>query len=267
MCSTVDTHSGSVAVFVGKVIDVWPSREALATESRHLSLPSLRRTILRRWHGALSDEEELDIRTNQNRAEIESRYGILQRVRFVVNETLTGPPVRNLYTNASSCGYRFEAGYVYFVVTTRQGGRFETGACSRTSPAASQSATADLTALRARKAGKPVSPRIYGHISLGDMRGDTRVQLQGDQESRSLLVKADGDFAFDGLQMKPYRLEVRDERGTGDRTIDLASIGCFEAFPWYSDGWRIGGSPIVIESRPAIQLPDPPELLPWPGEK
>lgn len=264
MCSTVDTHSGSDAVFVGKVVDVWPSRKALGTEIQHLSLPSLRRMILSRWHGALSAEEERDVRTSQNRAEIELRYGILQRVRFVVNEILTGPEVRELYTDASSCGYRFEPGRDYFVVTTHHGGRYETGACSRTSPVASESATEDLRALRARKTGKPLSPRVYGHISLDDLRGETRVQLQGDEENRSLLVKGDGRFAFDGLQMKTYRLEVRDERGTGERTIDLASIGCFEAFPWYSDGWRIGGSPVVIESRPAIQLPDPPELLPKP---
>src|SRR5690349_2501860 len=88
MCSEVPSLSGSHSVFVGRVVDVWPSRSVLAGESRKPSPQAVRRAVLQRWRGSLSAAEERDVRTNANIGAIEVKYGLLQRVRFVVMEVL-----------------------------------------------------------------------------------------------------------------------------------------------------------------------------------
>lgn len=60
MCYRVEGFSEFSAVFVGRVVDVWPSRQTLIKDSQHLPLTALKHRILRRWHGALSTEEEQD---------------------------------------------------------------------------------------------------------------------------------------------------------------------------------------------------------------
>jgi hypothetical protein len=267
MCSHIETYTQSSAVFVGRVVDVWPSREAIASESRRLQLPALRHLILQRWHGVLSAEEEGYIRTTQNKDAIESRYAIMQRVLFEVSEGFVGPQVREVYTDATSCGYRFELGSVYLVNSSREGARFRTGACSRTSRVESDDAVEDLKALRAWKSGRPLPPRIYGHIGSASLRIDTRVDLKDDRDDRSVLLGVDGRFWIEDLEKKQYRLQVEDARGKGERVIDLSRLSCFEAFPWFGGGWHVAGSPGVIDSPQTFQMSDPPPLLPKPPQK
>lgn len=266
MCSQIGADSQS-SVFVGKVIEIWPNREAIARESGHLSPRQYRQVILNRWHGTLSPDEETYIRTSADRDKIGFRFGIMQRVRFQVSEELSGPRVSEVYTDASSCGYRFETGQVYLVNASRDGSRYRTGACSRTAKVDSDSAIEDLKALRARKSGNPLPPRIYGRIDSGDLNSDTRIRLVHDGEERPVTIGKDGSFSIDGLERMKYRLIVEDARGKGDREIDLSRIGCFESFPWFSDGWHIAGSPVVIAPQPVPQLPEPPPLPLGPNKK
>jgi hypothetical protein len=122
----------SNAVFVGQVIDVWPARETITGESQRLPLTQLRQVVLKRWHGTLSVEEERCVRTTTDRDALEFRFASLQRVRFLVSEFLAGPQIREVYTDASICGYRFEPGLTYLVDANLAGSRHRTGACSRT---------------------------------------------------------------------------------------------------------------------------------------
>lgn len=220
MCGQVESLPKSDAVFVGSVVDVWPSRKSLSTASRRLPLPALRRLILQRWRGALSSEEEEYIRTTQDRDAIESRYAIMQRVRFVVSEGFVGPPISEVYTDVSSCGYRFEPGRVYLVNSSRDGTRYRTGACWRTSQVESDDALEDLKTLRAWKSGAPLPPRIYGRIHSADLRTDTRVRLKDDREERSVPLSANGRFSIDNLEKKQYR-RLKTSVGT-----ESASLTC-----------------------------------------
>ena len=99
MCAQIATLSKKDAVFVAKVIDVWPSREVIAAQSEApLTLAQRKRLILRRWHGALTPEEERKLRAATNRDAIDSQLESMQRVRFVVTEQLIGPKLREAYT-------------------------------------------------------------------------------------------------------------------------------------------------------------------------
>jgi hypothetical protein len=259
LCSQIGAVSQS-SVFIGRVIEVWPNRQTIATESVHLSPRQYRQLILKRWQGNLSPEEETYVRTSPNRDKIEFRLGIMQRVRFQVSEELSGPKVSEVYTDASSCGFPFEPGQVYLVNATRDGSRYRTAACFRTAKIDSDSAIEDLKALRARKSGKRLPPRIYGRIYSSDLTSNTRLRLALNGEERSVVIGDDGRFSIDGLERLKYRLIVEDERGIGDREIDLSRIGCFESFPWFSSGWHIAGSPIVIYGQPVPRLHDAPPL-------
>src|SRR4051812_5442432 len=87
MCSQIGTLTPSGAVFVGRVVDVWPTRQGLAGEEpQNVSLAELRHLILERWREVLSADEERYIRTSSDRGAMEIRYALMQRVRFVVTE-------------------------------------------------------------------------------------------------------------------------------------------------------------------------------------
>ncbi len=252
MCSSAATPADSSAVFVGRVTEVWPTREALAKQQR-LSHLQLKQLILQRWRGALSAQEEQYIRASSEWDKIEFRYAYMQRIRFVVSELLAGTQVHEVFTDSSSCGYRFELNHVYLVNSSRDGLRYRTGACSRTAPAESEEAVEDLKALHARKSGTPLSPRIYGRILPSEVRPDVLVRLTRDQDEDWVHPGAGGGFSFDGLEKAQYRLQIQDERGTGERLIDLARVGCFEAIPWFSDSWHVAGSPVLVEpSSPQV---------------
>jgi hypothetical protein len=234
----------------------------LAGESEHLSLDQLRHLILQRWGGVLSAEEVRYIRSSPDRGTIAIRFAFMQRVRFVVSEVFAGPPIREIYTDATDCGYPFESGRDYLVNSVRDGSRYGTGACSRTGRVESDDAVEDLKALRAWKSGNPLPPRIYGRIPFEHLRPDIRVHLIMDRGERSVSVGADGRFSFDGLENTQYRLQVQDGRASGERVIDLSRLGCYEATPWFDGVWRIVGSPVGLHPPPVPDLPDPPPLVP-----
>jgi hypothetical protein len=263
MCSQIGTLSPSSVVFVGRAVEIWPAHEVLASESqRHLSLAQLRELIFHRWGDVLSDEEQRYVRTSSDRGTIEIRFAYMQRVRFVVDEVFAGPAIREIHTDATRCGYRFESGRAYLVNADQRGSRYATGACSRTSRFESDEAVEDLKALRAWKSGTPLPPRIYGRVNSEDLRPDIRIHLIKDRDDKSVVVGVDGSFSFDGLDKTLYRLRVEDGRGRGDREIDLSRLGCFEATPWFSDSWRIAGVPVVLDFPPVPELPESPPLLP-----
>ena len=242
MCSSAATPSDSSAVFVGRVTEIWPTREALAKQQR-LPRIQMRQMLLQRWRGNLSPQEEQYIRASSEWDKIKFRYAYMQRVRFAVSEDLAGTEVHEVFTDSSSCGYHFELNHVYLVNSSRDGLRYRTGACSRTARAESEEAVEDLKALRARKSGAPLLPRIYGRISPSDLRADVLVRLTRDQNEEWVHPDSGGGFSFDGLERTQYRLQIQDGRGTGERLIDLTRKGCFEAVPWFSDSWHVAVSP------------------------
>jgi hypothetical protein len=263
MCGQIGIPSESNTVFVGQVTDIWPARETIAGESQRLTLTKLKQLILERWHGTLTAGEERYVRTTTDRGAIELRFGHTQGVRFIVSELLAGPQIREVYTDTSSCGYRFEPGLTYLVNANPDGPRYRTGACSRTSGIESDDAVEDLKALRAWRTGNPLPPRIYGRINLSDLRPDTRVRLIDGQDQEERLARPDvnGRFSLDGLTKTKHRFQVEDSRGKGERLIDLSRLGCFEATPWFSEVWHIAGSPVVLESKQAPIILEPPPLL------
>ena len=89
MCSKLGTLSQSSAVFVVRVVEIWPARDVLLTH-QHLSRSYLRRLIVQRWRSALSADEERYIRTSPEWGKIESHYAYMQRIRFAVSETSQG---------------------------------------------------------------------------------------------------------------------------------------------------------------------------------
>jgi hypothetical protein len=191
---------------------------------------------------------------------MEIRFAFMQRVRFVVDEVFAGPPIREIYTDATGCGYHFEPGKTYLVNSDSHGTRYTTGACSRTDRVESNEAVEDLKALRAWKSGSLLPPRIYGWIYSEDLRSDIRIHLSNDRGEKSVRVGPDGSFSFDGLEKMQYRLRIEDGRGRGEREIDLSRQGCFESTPWFSDFWRIAGTPVVMDEPPVPELPEPPPL-------
>jgi hypothetical protein len=109
--------------------------------------------------------------------------------------------------------------------------------------AESEQAIEDLKALRARKSGTPLLPRVYGRINPSDLRADVLVRLTRDQNEDWVHPDSGGGFSFDGLEKTQYRLQVQDGRGTGERLLDPAGRGCFETVPWFSGSWRVAVSP------------------------
>lgn len=250
-------------LFVGRVIEVWPSRQAIADEDRRLTLEQLRALTLRRWRGVLTPEEERSIRAEGDKILLLLKHANRQRVRFEISEVFSGPPVREVFTDSFSCGFPFQPGQSYLVSAFPQGPRFSTGACSGTGRVDSHYTLEDLKFLRARKAGHPLPPRIYGRIDLKDLRPDTRVLLIKDGAEQTTQIGPDGTFAFDHLDKSKYLLRVQDARGRDDLEIDLRPFGCFEAFPGFYNGWSIVGGPNLIPAGPpARQLEEP--VLPAP---
>jgi hypothetical protein len=246
MCEQVGPTLAGSAVFVGRVVEVWPTQSTLSHEFQHASLVSLRRLLLSRWRGVLSPEDERYIRT-KDKSYLEVRYAFMQRVRFKATEVFAGSGTEEIYTDCSSCGYRFQVGHVYLVNASRGGRRYWTGACFRTGPVESREAIEDLKALRAWKSGTPLAARVYGHIPHDDLRGDVRVSLVNERGRKLADPTFDGAFSFDDLDRTEYRLQVEDGRGKGERLIDLSRVRCFEAMPWFSGEWHIAGTPVQMD--------------------
>jgi hypothetical protein len=162
-----------------------------------------------------------------------------RRVRFRVTEELerSAGEEFQLFTDATSCGYKFHVGQEYLVVShlNRETGRWSTGACSRSALVESADAQQDLMALRARREGHPLAPRIYGKVfdqQEGNHSGlaTALVRLVGAAFHQETVSDAEGRFAFDNLAPGRYRLEVGGlaERGS-PQELDLSLGGCFEA--------------------------------------
>ena len=148
ICSQISTRPRFDAAFLGQVVDIWPSGRTLADEYERLSHAQKRRLTLQRWAVVLSPEEKKYVRTTTERDRMEADYAFLPRVRFKVTEVLAGMQIREIYTESTSCGYRFQRGKVYLVILFRDGRRYSTGACSRTGPVESDEAVEDLKVAR-----------------------------------------------------------------------------------------------------------------------
>ncbi len=159
MSAQTDLDLKDHAVFAGRVVEVWPNRETIARETGDLSLKRLRPLILARWGSVMTPKERRSLRWARRPGRIGFHYAFLQRVRFEVDEVLLGPAVAEVFTEAASCGYRFEVGREYLVNADRQGGHYRTGACSRTGPLSDRETVEDLDVLRARKARGGPDPR------------------------------------------------------------------------------------------------------------
>ena len=252
MCHQVASRASldSHAIFIGRVIDIWPSRKEVA-EILGRSRADVRAEILRRWRGVLSPEEQSRIRnatSDSDWQQIEMRYAALVRVRFEVLETLNGPPqVREVYTDTSSCGYPFQWRRVY-LVNASPGPRYHTGACMNTAPIDSPEAVEDLKAIRSwNGAGPRLAPRIYGAVSVSDLRSEAiRIRLESTKSNtveERIPDPVTGSFSFENLDRGArYKLKVNDDAVSRD--IDLTAKGCFNAFvSRYSGHWAIGGLP------------------------
>lgn len=253
-------------MFVGRVMEVWPSRRDLVeTYERRLSSSQLRQFLLRRWSGVLSPDEIRALRTSRDADAILHRYEHMQRVRFAVVEAFSGPPIAQVFTHSGSCGVDFQEGQTYLVNATQDSGWYRVRACSRTDRVESFEAAEDLKALRAWKSGSPLAPRVYGQIAAAELRTDTRLRLFGDGGERLVPIDSSGRFSAEGLERKEYRLQIDDARGKADYAVDLGPVSCFEARASFDGRWRIWTSgPIMMRSPPAPELPAPPELIPLP---
>jgi hypothetical protein len=125
-------------------------------------------------------------------------------------------------------------------------GRWATNICSGTSHIAS--AKQEVRALRDWKAGKPLQPRIYGALvdftSLGHdqeklpyLAGVT-IRLSGNGHMQESVTDRAGEFLFDGLEARKYRVEIllpgftQTSFSDGNREIDLSNSGCAKLLLW-----------------------------------
>ena len=120
-----------------------------------------RKLILRLWQKDLSQEEQRAIKAADSEqslwaASLFAHYP--RRVRFRVVEWLEGgnAPEFDVYTEFTSCGYKFNLGETYLVVASAQSSdaRWWTGACMRNQPVVS--ATQDLRLCGLGRQGVPL---------------------------------------------------------------------------------------------------------------
>jgi hypothetical protein len=164
-CNALPASSdGSTPVFVGIAKDIYPA-ETRADYRRILgraaALDDLKRGLLSRWRGYLSESEEDRIRTASSVRDLAFPFesGMPWSMpRLVTLEVVE--PLRNsnmgdfkVFTGIGEgdCGVGFHKGEKFLVVAHIYGpaGRWSTDVCSRTQ--AIEDAAADLKALRASK--------------------------------------------------------------------------------------------------------------------
>jgi hypothetical protein len=242
LCSQLPAADEKRTIFVGTAVEVFPTSmdelgamERAMFEGEREALERTKGQMLRNWGPILSSGEVRIIElanapSDLFRVSDLSMYS--RRVRFRVREELEGSAGEEfeVFTEATSCGYKFQAGREYLVVShqNKETGRWSTGACSRSAPVESADAQQDMRALRARKAGEPMAPRIYGRV--GEPLPSALLRLAGASFHREAVSDADGRFAFDNLPAGKYRLEVGGmEASGGPQEIDLSGGGCFEA--------------------------------------
>lgn len=277
LCAQVNGRSHSDAIFIGQVVDLWPSGTSAYLELERLSLEQLRTAVLKRWQGVLTPDEVHRIQTAIDRHEILLSYGMMQRVRFRVTERFGEARVDEVFTSLSSCGVRFDLGETYLVIGERSGRQYWSSACSRTARVQSNSAIADIEALRAWRSGAPAATRVYGWVDgwLDKVQvygPDLRLRLfdAANQEEGVTQPDAKGWFRFEGLTRTKHRLVAEDSQGKADQTtIDLSPVACSEATVWSTNGkWNIKAAPKLMPLQREIQLlPDPPPVIPYIPER
>jgi hypothetical protein len=296
LCNDLPRRTGTEVIFVGRVTDLYPAsievygpllsqpqRSAKAKSAANQRLSRGKAIISSIWNGELTGAEELAIKSADSedgirRASELAAYA--RRVRFHVQEWLVGPQTAQLdiFTDFTSCGYRFKLGETYLVVAKRTATvRWWTGACSGTEPIAS--AGEDLKALRAWRDGHPLQPRVYGVVRDGRLKqpgqwidpplpsvpmlmicGDSRLEAKSDQEGR---------FSFDDLGTRKYRLEVGLPSWQGSSMeVDLSHDRCCEVYVHIEqqlDGIGYTIHRVGAPRAPAAvipELPQPPVINP-----
>ena len=252
LCNQLPSPDGRRMIFVGTVTSMYPhslgiygSIEAALRKRDRTALARTKALILRVWGPVLSPDEARSIRLARSRNELDSA-GIMgafaPRARFRVKEWIEGNSGEEieLFTDPGSCGYRFQPGKEYLVVSYQntKTDKWWTGACSRTAPVDSENARQDLKALRAWREGQPLAPRIYGQVfhwrqpgdPLSSASPDALIRLTSASSEREVRSDAEGRFSFENLEPTKQRIELVVPEVLGSpQNIDLSRGRCFEA--------------------------------------
>jgi hypothetical protein len=243
-------------------------------------LRQMKAVMLRLWHGVLSQSEEREIRGASSERMLHAMdvRPFAQRVRLRVQEWLEGDYGESfeVWTEATSCGYRFRLDGEYLVVAFAKTatGRWRTGACSRTAPAESTEAREGTDFLRAWRSGNPLRPRVFGKVTPAPRAGPwspapgVRVTLQRPGSGLGTTTDQAGRFAFENLEAANYQLDVAVPGWEGKSSeVDLTANRCVQSSIFLEDGERyvilFEGIP-KISPPPAPVLPPPPVLNPSP---
>src|SRR5438552_3669641 len=152
LCNQLPNSYGKRTIFVGTATDIYPASldayrllESALNRSDRGALVRAKALILRLWEPVLSSDEARSIKLASSQDELRraSIRGMFpRRVRFRVREWIevNSGEECELFTDASDCGYRFEAGKQYLVVSSqyRETNKWWAGACSRTAPVESE---------------------------------------------------------------------------------------------------------------------------------
>lgn len=254
MCNKLSDAFEKRSIFVGTATDLYPASldayrllDSALNGSGHGALAKAKALILQFWGQVLSFDEARSIKLSSSRDELRNAWmmGMLpRRVRFRVSEWIDGNSGQEfeLFTDDSDCGYRFEAGREYLVVSwqPKETTTWWTGACSRNAPVESDRAVQDLRALRAFRDGRPLAPRIYGQIydrrhrqpsdTVTPGPADFIIRLTGPSSEKEIRPDDEGRFSFDNLAPASHRIEVVASGARGDaQEIDLSHDRCYEA--------------------------------------
>jgi len=253
-------------VFVGKVAEVYPAEsmqeygqlllgESLPGEQTP-DLDRLKSSLLSMWARELSETEARRIKQASSARELQTPldglfWSMPRKVTLDVTERFQGAKSDHfeLFTGigGGDCGVGFRKGGLYLVVARQEPktGRWTSTICSRTSPV--EYADVDLRALRARKRGEQIAPMAYGTVQDWTNRGHgwgvnskplvgLRLTLRSGDETRAALSDQGGNFQFENLEHKVYRLSADlpgwrflkiSER---ERDVDLTRSGCSQLF-------------------------------------
>lgn len=234
--------SANRAVFIGTVIEVYPSEsvmgyfEALygrkATGGRQNWTPSLndlKKGLLKLWRSDLTAEESRRLSAARTEQEIGPLLdGVFwvhgRKVRFAVSEWFTGPATPNfeLFTGQGmgDCGIQFKTGDAWLISADQdpKSRRWSADICGRSRRL--MHARNEVAALRAWKNGRVLAPHIYGVLIAVTERGGSQpptfAPLGGvsvtirTEDGKRLETKTDeqGNFLFEHLQELRYTLDV-----------------------------------------------------------
>jgi len=244
-------HLADLARKFGVPIPKDDSEEPVSEKQKRAYFAIYRQFALKVWKDSLSRAEVDQISHAQDDSDFPEILS-MRRVRLQVLENFVGAGEKEfeLFTGFGSgdCGVEFEKGEAYLVVAYRdeQLGRWATNICSGTS--ITSSAKQEIRALGVWKAGKPLKPRIYGTlIDFTALRHDkeelphlagVRLRLFGSGRTQETVTDHAGEFLFDGLEARKYRVEILLPGFTltsfsdGNREIDLSNSGYAKLLLW-----------------------------------